>query len=120
YDSRKKVNPNNIDSAFDGDDETAMTVICDGWIVSEVGKDSLVSVRSSASEDKVIKFYGSDDLAAWTEIENEDSRSAHIPFKFVKFDIDTSMKGIVEVTETKVEDMGILKRIKLFFMRLFS
>ncbi len=120
YDSRKKVNPNNIDSAFDGDDETAMTVICDGWIVSEVGKDSLVSVRSSASEDKAIKFYGSDDLAAWTEIENEDARSAHIPFKFVKFDIDTSMKGIVEVTETKVEDMGILKRIKLFFMRLFS
>jgi len=120
YDSRKKVNPNNIDAAFDGDASTAMTVVCSGWIVAPVEKDSLVSVTSAAENDREIKFYGSDDLAQWHALKNSDARTVQVPYKFVKFDIDTAMVGVSEVVENKIKDMSFFARLKLFLLGLFS
>lgn len=103
HSKENKIFSYNVGAAYKGE-EGAMSVLCDGWIVSPVTKGNTVSV--SVLGDSDVTFSGSDDLAKWEPIgSNRDNGvySAKVRYNFYKIEFK---KEAARISSIKEEDKG--------------
>lgn len=89
----------NVGSAFKGGG-AAMSVLCDGWIISPIAKGNSLSV--SVHGDSEIKFSGSNDLASWEPISSQRENgtySAKIKYNYYKIEFKKDAARIFDIKD---------------------